>query len=260
MDTNAEKFTVFPSYSVGDNTPQLYAREDLRLFLIQELDETHEPGDTATNPDSELSALFAEGDDHGDFVRFDVTRPGCPKSTLGVSAGDHAEVDDSPRRGFGRPVRYRTDQQRIEGMQHSPGPWFVWEPEYDATPPAEPVHILIARAIPGDVHQEIARVKCQSFFLEGDLVEIPSGLVKGAKAPSDALANAELIAIAPELWAFAKLAAEGLRDAYDQFDGQRDDLMSGDFVEALETFMALRDRLEPVSESAEFARQIQERW
>lgn len=134
----------------------------------------------------------------------------------------------------------------IKAIKYSPGPWFVWEPEFERGGIlAETLHIIIAREVPGDIHQEIARVKCQSFFLKGDFVEVPSGLVMNAKAPSDALANAELVAAAPELWAFAKLAAKGLQDAYDQFDGQRDDLMPGDFAEALDAFKALRDRLDP---------------
>ena len=88
MDKASNRFTVFPSYCTGDNTPSLETSEELRAFLVEEMNETHEPGDDCVADDTVLADLFAMGDEQGDFIRFDVTRPGCLQSTLAVFAGD----------------------------------------------------------------------------------------------------------------------------------------------------------------------------
>jgi hypothetical protein len=78
-------YTVRPSYCTGNNEEFDLSADDLRTFLISELDEATEPGDERLDPDLRLAEVLALGDDFDDFIRFDVTRPGCLQSTLGVS-------------------------------------------------------------------------------------------------------------------------------------------------------------------------------
>lgn len=92
MRTDYNSYTVHPHYCIGDNTPEAYEPEELRQFLISELDEARETGQEPIDPGTTLEELFAGS---GDFDRatFDVTRCGCLQSTLTVFPGDR--VSDS---------------------------------------------------------------------------------------------------------------------------------------------------------------------
>lgn len=87
---------------------------------------------------------------------------------------------------------------------HTPGPWIVWEPETETGSGSDEkaTGIVIARERP-DMNQEIATVNCESFFFKGDdRKSVASGILREPywpTAPSEAIANAKLIAAAPML-------------------------------------------------------------
>ena len=78
-------YTVNPSYCTGNNEPFELSPEDLRVFLINELDESTRKGEDRPDRNMNLEEVLAEGDDHETWIRFDVTRPGSLQSTLSVS-------------------------------------------------------------------------------------------------------------------------------------------------------------------------------
>lgn len=91
-------YTVFPSYYIGDNSPEIYTPEELRLFLIDELDQTREAGAQPLSLSTPLVDLLGRTDRRTlrrkGFWQFDVTRPGCVQGTLAVHAGDQIENSD----------------------------------------------------------------------------------------------------------------------------------------------------------------------
>ena len=89
--------------------------------------------------------------------------------------------------------------------KHTPGPWVVWEPETDTGSGSDEraTGIVIGKSR-RDMMQEIATVNCDGFYTTGELQPVKSGLLRKQhwpKAPADAIANARLIAAAPDLLA-----------------------------------------------------------
>lgn len=145
-------------------------------------------------------------------------------------------------------LRRETDPEPIKPAgpadppQHTPGPWYVWEPEGDASGWRGSARTIVIchDADPDDIPQEVAYVHCRSSFLSGPMVEVPSGLTT-AHAPRDAVANAHLIAAAPDLWRWAKMAAEILEQARAISAGETDGCqLEGEFLEVLELFEGFR--------------------
>lgn len=87
-----------------------------------------------------------------------------------------------------------------QDTKHTPGPWFVYEPEWNDPPTTGRCdNILIGKKHRNDIPQEIARVNCDSSFFpsEPPLEKVKSSLVKDVVAPAEAIANARLIAASP---------------------------------------------------------------
>lgn len=87
---------------------------------------------------------------------------------------------------------------------HTSGKWLVWEPEFLSPSGGRAMRLVIGRSRgPREMMQEIAYVNCESSFFRGvrgnEQLPVKSELVNEAFAPAEAIANAKLIAAAPDL-------------------------------------------------------------
>ena len=88
MDTTKNLYIVYPQCDVGSEEPFEASPEELRDFLLKEIDDTCPVGGRPCWGLS-LPQVLGLGFDRGEYVKFDVTRPACSERRLIVSSVPH---------------------------------------------------------------------------------------------------------------------------------------------------------------------------